>query len=50
MGLGIYGTYELTNYSIISSWAVKMVVVDIAWGSFACGLAAAMMHYLQSLL
>ena len=50
IGLGLYGTYELTNMSIIATWSWSMVAADVAWGSFACALAAVIMHSLQSWL
>jgi uncharacterized membrane protein len=32
-GAVAYGTYELTNYVTIDTWPLKVVVVDIVWGS-----------------
>lgn len=32
LGLVAYGTYELTNWSVIKNWPAKLVPVDIAWG------------------
>lgn len=33
-GLGIvaYGTYEFTNWAVISNWPVNLVPVDLLWG------------------
>ncbi len=45
-GLVIYGTYEMTNHSIISSWTVPLALGDMAWGSFACGCCAALQRAL----
>jgi uncharacterized membrane protein len=32
LGLSIYGIYELTNYSTLSRWDLKMVILDTLWG------------------
>lgn len=35
----IYGVYELTNYALLE-WPFKVVLVDIAWGTALCAIAA----------
>lgn len=35
-GFVCYGVYELTNYSIIKGWSLKIVVLDMIWGAFLC--------------
>lgn len=47
MGAVIYGTYELTNTSVISTWTWSLAAADMAWGSFACGMAALTQQQLQ---
>lgn len=37
-GLIIYGTYELTNYAILTNWPLEIVGYDIAWGIFICAV------------
>lgn len=32
LGLGIYGIYELTNYSTINKWPLRLVFIDTLWG------------------
>lgn len=32
LGLVAYGTYELTNWAVITGWPVILVPADIAWG------------------
>lgn len=44
------GTYELTNFSVISSWRWAIVLADTAWGSLSCGLSCVTMFLLQSAL
>jgi uncharacterized membrane protein len=33
-GLFTYATYDLTNYATLKNWPRKIVLVDMAWGSF----------------
>jgi len=33
-GFVVYGVYEFTNYSILRAWSLKVVLVDLFWGSF----------------
>ena len=39
-GFFCYATYDLTNLSLIKEWPVKIVVVDILWGTFLTGTTA----------
>lgn len=32
LGFSIYGVYELTNYTTLLDWNMKMVVLDTIWG------------------
>ncbi len=41
LGLVAYATYELTNYSTLASWSLRLVIVDTAWGTIASAIAAA---------
>ena len=35
LGLGIYGTYEFTNYATITKWKnMNVLLMDIGWGTF----------------
>ena len=44
-GLVLYGVYELTNYSVLAGWPLRLVFVDTAWGCVLCGLASvALLH------
>ena len=40
-GLFAYGTYDLTNLSVMRDWPLKISLIDMAWGAFASGLASA---------
>lgn len=35
-----YGTFTVTNYSVIEGWTFVLVISDILWGTFLTGLAA----------
>lgn len=32
LGISIYGVYELTNYTTLKDWTLKMVLLDTIWG------------------
>jgi uncharacterized membrane protein len=31
-GIVLYGVYDMTNYSLVSKWSLRMSIVDILWG------------------
>jgi uncharacterized membrane protein len=39
-GFFTYATYDLTNLATLREWPIKVVVVDIAWGTILCTLVA----------
>jgi len=39
-GFFTYATYDLTNLATLRDWPLKVVVVDIAWGSLLCTVVA----------
>ncbi|GIL62231.1 hypothetical protein Vafri_16500 [Volvox africanus] len=46
LGLCLYGTYEFTNLSILVPWTWALALVDTAWGSIACGVAAGLQSWI----
>ena len=46
-GLCLYGVYEFTNYAIIKTWTLSMVVVDTLWGIFICGVTAVFLRFVS---
>ena len=48
LGLIAYGTYELTNMSTLKDWTLKLVIVDLLWGSFVTALSASISYYFNS--
>lgn len=41
-GFFCYATYDLTNLATLKGWPVKMVIVDIIWGTVLTGACAAL--------
>lgn len=39
-GFFTYATYDLTNLATLKDWPIKIVIVDIAWGTTLCTLVA----------
>jgi uncharacterized membrane protein len=39
-GFFTYATYDLTNMATIKDWPLKIVVVDILWGTCLCSIVA----------
>ena len=33
LGLVAYATYDLTNYATLKDWPVRIVVIDLVWGT-----------------
>jgi uncharacterized membrane protein len=48
LGLIAYGTYDLTNYSILKAWPLGLALVDIAWGVLLTALASAAGWYVAN--
>jgi uncharacterized membrane protein len=40
-GLFAYGTYDMTNLATLRRWPVEVSMLDMAWGTFLSGSAAA---------
>ena len=40
LGAIAYGTYTLTNFSVLKGWTSGLVVSDIIWGAFLTALSA----------
>ncbi|NVK55790.1 MAG: DUF2177 family protein [Alteromonadaceae bacterium] len=38
VGATAYGTYNLTNYSIVADWPLNITLIDWAWGTSATAL------------
>ena len=40
VGAIAYGTFTITNYSVLRGWTLGLVVTDIAWGIFISALCS----------
>lgn len=49
-GLVLYGVYDLTNHATLAKFPLQLALVDIAWGSFACGITSALLKWVQTLI
>ncbi len=38
-GFLAYMTYDATNYATISTWTIRLAVMDVGWGTFISGIA-----------
>jgi uncharacterized membrane protein len=47
-GFVAYATYDLTNQATLRDWPWAITLADLAWGSFASGVAAAVATRLTS--
>lgn len=36
-----YGTFTITNYSLIEGWTMPVLISDVSWGAFITALSAA---------
>jgi uncharacterized membrane protein len=41
LGFFCYMTYDLTNYATLRVWSLKVTILDMIWGTFLTGSAAA---------
>jgi uncharacterized membrane protein len=41
LGFLAYMSFDLTTLAILKGWSVKVSVIDISWGTFVSGVAAA---------
>jgi uncharacterized membrane protein len=39
LGLVAYGTYDLSNWATLHGWSAQLVLMDMAWGTFATCIA-----------
>jgi uncharacterized membrane protein len=41
LGFVIYSVYDLTNYSILKNYSLKLTLIDLAWGTTLSGICSA---------
>ena len=49
-GLVMYGIYDMTNYSLVNNWSLKLSAVDIAWGGFLNAIGSLIGKYIDNWL
>ena len=49
-GLVMYGIYDMTNYSLVKNWSLKLSAVDIAWGGFLNAVGSLLGKYIDNWL
>jgi uncharacterized membrane protein len=47
-GFFCYMTYDLTNYATLKVWSLKVTILDMIWGTFLTGSAAAAGYWLTT--
>lgn len=47
-GLVAYGIYDLTNYSILANWPLKITLIDLVWGIVLCSLSSVFAVFMQN--
>ncbi len=50
LGFVVYMTYDLVNYATIKDWPLKVVFIDILWGTFITATAATLALFLNKFL
>ena len=45
-GLFTYATYDLTNFATLRDWPLKVVFVDILWGTFLTAIVALVAYHI----
>jgi uncharacterized membrane protein len=45
LGLVAYGTYDLTNLSVINGYTLRIAVIDIAWGVVSSATTAGVVAF-----
>lgn len=46
-GFVTYGIYDFTNYATLKSYPLILLIGDLTWGTFVCGLATTFAFYVQ---
>lgn len=49
-GFMTYATYDLTNLATLKDWPLKIVFIDIAWGSFLSASVSVVTYYVLNIL
>lgn len=47
LGFVVYSVYDLTNYAVLRGWTLKVTLIDIVWGTFACGMLSLLLYFVD---
>lgn len=47
-GIVLYGVYDMTNYSLVNNWSLKLSAVDIVWGGSLNAMGSLAGKYLDN--
>lgn len=50
LGVLMYGTYDFTNYAILSRWPLWLALSDVLWGGFLIGVVSVFALFCHRLL
>ncbi len=48
-GMFCYATYDITNLAILKDWPIKIVIVDVVWGTTLTGLTALVGYFVTQI-
>ena len=48
LGFVSYATYDLTNFATLKDWPLRMVLIDISWGTIISTLTSIISFYISS--
>ena len=43
----LYGVYDMTNYSMLAKWPLRLTWIDIVWGCVLCGVVSQIAIFIQ---
>ena len=46
----LYGVYDMTNYSMLAKWPLRLTWIDICWGCVLCGGVSQIAAFIRRLL
>jgi uncharacterized membrane protein len=49
-GFIAYATYDLTNYSTMKDWPLKLTMVDLVWGTVLTGTVALISYFIAKFI
>lgn len=47
-GFICYATYDLTNFATLTKWPIKMVIIDLLWGTAVTAITSGIVYIIQA--